>query len=155
MPCFIDDDVKNTDVVVGLSASGGAPYVLGALKYAKSIGATTIGITCNSDSRMHKICDITIAPYVGPEVVTGSSRLKAGTAQKMVLNMLSTGVMIKTGKVRSNLMINVRPTNAKLRLRCIGIVCELCGCDEKIAAELIDQYEDISIAIEEFEKANR
>lgn len=149
---LINDGVQNLDVVVGLSASGGAPYVIGALKYTKSIGASAIGITCNPDSRMHNICDITIAPYVGPEVVTGSSRLKAGTAQKMILNMLSTGAMIKTGKVRSNLMINVKPTNAKLRLRCIGILRELSGCDEQTAAELIDKYEDINKAIEILEK---
>ena len=140
---LLQDGVVAGDVVVGLSASGGAPYVLGALKKAKEIGAIPIGITCNPNSRMHPHCVITIAPYVGPEVITGSSRLKAGTAQKLVLNMISTGVMIKTGKVVGNLMVNVRPTNAKLRDRCIRILMELGGCDRDIATALIDQYGDI------------
>lgn len=144
----IENGVLPGDVLVGLSASGGAPYVLGALKKAKEIGAFAIGITCNPDSLMHKVCSITIAPYVGPEVITGSSRLKAGTAQKLVLNMLSTGAMIKTGKVCGNLMINVKPTNAKLRKRAIGILCEISGCDELVGAEMIDKYGDIRKCLE-------
>lgn len=131
------------DVVVGLSASGGAPYVLGALKKAREIGAIPLGITCNPDSRMHPLCDVTMAPYVGPEVITGSSRLKAGTAQKLILNMLSTGAMVKTGKVVGNLMVNVRPTNVKLRDRCIRILMELGGCDRETAEVLIDKHGDI------------
>ncbi len=145
---LLADGVAPGDVVVGLSASGGAPYVLGALKKAREIGAIPMGITCNPDSRMHPLCDVTIAPYVGPEVITGSSRLKAGTAQKLVLNMLSTGAMIKTGKVVGNLMINVRPTNVKLRDRCIRILMELGNCDRETAARLIDQYGDIRRALE-------
>jgi N-acetylmuramic acid 6-phosphate etherase len=100
-----EDGVLPGDVVCGLSAAGRAPFVLGALKEARSIGCVTVGITCNPDSLMHPLCDVTIAPYVGPEVISGSTRLKAGTAQKLVLNMLSTGAMIKTGKVYGNLMI--------------------------------------------------
>ncbi len=141
------DGVTAGDVVVGLSASGGAPYVLGALKRARELGATPIGITCNPESRMHPLCDVTVAPYVGPEVITGSSRLKAGTAQKLVLNMLSTGAMIKTGKVVGNLMVNVKPTNEKLRDRCIRILMELSGTDRTTAEELIDQYGDIRTAL--------
>jgi len=137
------DGVTAGDVVVGLSASGGAPYVLGALKKAKELGAIPLGITCNPDSRMHAVCDVTMAPYVGPEVITGSSRLKAGTAQKLILNMLSTGAMIKTGRVVGNLMINVRPTNIKLRDRCIRILMELGECDRSTAEMLIDKYGDI------------
>lgn len=137
------DGVTAGDVVVGLSASGGAPYVLGALKKARALGAIPLGITCNPDSRMHAVCDVTMAPYVGPEVITGSSRLKAGTAQKLILNMLSTGAMIKTGRVVGNLMINVRPTNIKLRDRCIRILMELGGCDRATAEMLIDKYGDI------------
>ena len=114
---LVADGVCAGDVVVGLSASGGAPYVLGALTKASELGAIPVGVTCNPTSRMHPLCQVTIAPVVGAEVITGSSRLKAGTAQKLVLNMLSTGAMIKTGKVMGNLMINVRPTNQKLRLR--------------------------------------
>ena len=108
-----------------------------------------MGITCNPESRMHPLCDVTIAPYVGPEVITGSSRLKAGTAQKLVLNMLSTGAMVKTGKVVGNLMVNVRPTNSKLRDRCIRILMELGDCDRDTATALIDKHGDIRKALEE------
>ena len=146
---LLADGVAAGDVVVGLSASGGAPYVLGALKKAREIGAIPMGITCNPDSRMHPLCDVTIAPYVGPEVITGSSRLKAGTAQKLVLNMLSTGAMIKTGKVVGNLMVNVRPTNAKLRDRCIRILMELGECDRATAEALIDKHGDIRASLAE------
>lgn len=144
---LLADGVAAGDVVVGLSASGGAPYVLGALKKAREIGAIPMGITCNPDSRMHAICDVTMAPYVGPEVITGSSRLKAGTAQKLILNMLSTGAMIKTGKVVGNLMINVKPTNVKLRDRCIRILMELGECDRETAEDLIDELGDIRAAL--------
>ena len=147
------DGVTAGDVVVGLSASGGAPYVLGALKKARELGATPLGITCNPDSRMHPLCDVNIAPYVGPEVITGSSRLKAGTAQKLVLNMLSTGAMVKTGKVVGNLMVNVRPTNVKLRDRCIRILMELGNCDRETAEVLIDKHGDIRKSLAELESA--
>lgn len=146
---LLADGVTAGDVVVGLSASGGAPYVLGALKKAREIGAIPLGITCNPDSHMHAVCDVTMAPYVGPEVITGSSRLKAGTAQKLILNMLSTGAMIKTGKVVGNLMVNVRPTNVKLRDRCIRILMELGECDRDTATELIDKYGDIKKSLDE------
>ncbi len=145
------DGVAAGDVVVGLSASGGAPYVLGALKRARELGAIPLGITCNPDSRMHPLCDVTIAPYVGPEVITGSSRLKAGTAQKLVLNMLSTGAMVKTGKVVGNLMVNVRPTNVKLRDRCVRILMELGSCDRATAEALIDKHGDIRKSLAELE----
>ena len=145
------DGVTAGDVVVGLSASGGAPYVLGALKKARELGAIPLGITCNPDSRMHPLCEVTIAPYVGPEVITGSSRLKAGTAQKLVLNMLSTGAMVKTGKVVGNLMVNVRPTNVKLRDRCIRILMELGDCDRETAETLIDKHGDIRKSLAELE----
>lgn len=149
---LLADGVTQGDIVVGLSASGGAPYVLGVLKKAKEIGAIPLGITCNPDSRMHSLCAVTIAPYVGPEVITGSSRLKAGTAQKLVLNMLSTGAMIKTGKVVGNLMINVKPTNAKLRDRCIRILMELGECDRETASSLIDKNGDIRASLAELGK---
>ena len=102
---------------------------------------------------MHPLCDVTIAPYVGPEVITGSSRLKAGTAQKLVLNMLSTGAMVKTGKVVGNLMVNVRPTNVKLRDRCIRILMELGSCDRETAETLIDKHGDIRKSLSELESA--
>jgi len=146
------DGVTAGDVVVGLSASGGAPYVLGALKKARELGAIPLGITCNPDSRMHPLCEVTIAPYVGPEVITGSSRLKAGTAQKLVLNMLSTGAMVRTGKVVGNLMVNVRPTNVKLRDRCIRILMELGDCDRETAETLIDKHGDIRKSLAELEE---
>lgn len=149
---LLTDGVQAGDVVVGLSASGGAPYVLGALKKAREIGAVPMGITCNPDSRMHPLCDVIMAPYVGPEVITGSSRLKAGTAQKLILNMLSTGAMIKTGKVVGNLMVNVRPTNAKLRDRCIRILMELGDCDRETATTLIDTHGDIRKSLSELNK---
>lgn len=146
------DGVQAGDVVVGLSASGGAPYVLGALTRAAELGAVPIGVTCNPESRMHPLCRVTIAPVVGAEVITGSSRLKAGTAQKLVLNMLSTGAMIKTGKVMGNLMVNVRPTNQKLRLRCIRIICELSGCDATAAEQALDTCGDIRAAVAYLQK---
>ena len=133
-----EDGVQPGDVVVGISAAGRAPFVLGALKRAREIGATPIGVTCNPDSLFVPLCDVTIAPYVGPEVISGSTRLKAGTAQKLVLNMLSTGAMIKTGKVMGNLMVNVRPTNQKLQLRCLRIIRELTGCDDEMAKQAFD-----------------
>ena len=140
---LMENGASAGDVVVGLSASGGAPYVLGALEKAREIGAIPMGITCNLDSLMHPLCDVMMAPYVGPEVITGSSRLKAGTAQKLILNMLSTGAMVRTGKVVGNLMVNVKPTNSKLRDRCIRILMELGDCDRDTAADLIDTYGDI------------
>ncbi|MGN1446217.1 MAG: N-acetylmuramic acid 6-phosphate etherase [Eubacteriales bacterium] len=140
---LMENGASAGDVVVGLSASGGAPYVLGALEKAREIGAIPMGITCNPDSLMHPLCEVIMAPYVGPEVITGSSRLKAGTAQKLILNMLSTGAMVRTGKVVGNLMVNVKPTNSKLRDRCIRILMELGNCDRDTAADLIDRYGDI------------
>ena len=149
---LVADGVRAGDVVVGLSASGGAPYVLGALTKAAELGAIPVGVTCNPESRMHPLCRVIIAPVVGAEVITGSSRLKAGTAQKLVLNMLSTGAMIKTGKVMGNLMVNVRPTNQKLRLRCIRIICELTGCDADAAEQALDAYGEIRAAVDALQK---
>ena len=115
------------DAVVGLSASGRAPYVLGALAAARAAGAATIGVCCAADSAFVGRCDVVIAPVVGPEVLTGSTRLKAGTAQKLVLNMLSTASMVRLGKCYGNLMVDLRPTNAKLRDRAARIVARLTG----------------------------
>lgn len=137
------------DVVVGLSAAGRAPFVLGALKRAAEIGAVPLGITCNPDSLMAPLCRVTIAPYVGPEVISGSTRLKAGTAQKMVLNMLSTGTMIKIGLVRSNLMVNVRPTNEKLTERATRIIMELGHVSHERAAELLCKHGSVVPALDE------
>lgn len=125
------------DVVVGLAASGRTPYVLGAVAYAREIGALTIGVACNSQTPLHPAVDIMIAPVVGPEVLSGSTRLKSGTAQKMVLNMLSTGAMIRLGKTYGNLMVDVHATNYKLQRRASKIVQTLTGVDQERADELL------------------
>ncbi|PSW23015.1 N-acetylmuramic acid 6-phosphate etherase [Photobacterium swingsii] len=121
------------DVLVGIAASGRTPYVLGAMTYAKEIGATTACISCNPHSPMTELADVSITPVVGPEVVTGSSRMKAGTAQKLVLNMLTTGAMIRSGKVYGNLMVDVEATNAKLVERQKRIVIEATDCTREQA----------------------
>lgn len=144
-----EDGVQPGDVVVGISAAGRAPFVLGALKRAREIGATPIGVTCNPDSLFVPLCDVTIAPYVGPEVISGSTRLKAGTAQKLVLNMLSTGAMIRTGKVYSNLMINVKPTNEKLWERATRIIMQIADIDHDRAGELLRKHGSIRGALSE------
>ena len=127
------------DVLVGIAASGRTPYVLGAMNYARQQGAHVIGISCNPGSQVEKTAEIAITPTPGPEVVTGSTRMKSGTAQKMVLNMLSTGAMIKLGKVYGNLMVDVKPTNAKLVERCKRIVCEATGVDYDTATEALEK----------------
>lgn len=136
---ILDRGIKKGDVLVGISAAGGAAYVLGAMKKAKEIGCTTIALTCNKGSLMDQFGDISICTDTGAEVITGSTRMEAGTAQKLVLNMLSTCAMIKTGKVYENLMINLQPTNIKLRKRVISIVMELLDCDSDKAVELLDE----------------
>ena len=123
------------DVLVGIATSGRTPYVLGAVSYAKKLGAKTIGVTCNQNSELHSLCDITIAPIVGPEVLSGSTRLKAGTATKLVLNTLTTGAMILIGKTYGNLMVDLRASNKKLIIRSKRIVCEVTGVTEAEAAE--------------------
>ncbi|MDQ0021850.1 N-acetylmuramic acid 6-phosphate etherase [[Curtobacterium] plantarum] len=121
------------DVLVGIAASGRTPYVLGALAYANELGATTVSLTCNPGSAMSQVAAIALTPVVGPEVVTGSSRMKAGTAQKLVLNMLTTGSMIRSGKVYGNLMVDVEATNQKLVQRQVNIVMQATDCDEATA----------------------
>lgn len=131
----------NKDVLVGIAASGRTPYTIGGMLYAKSIGAKVISLTCNQNSKMAEIADVSIAPIVGPEVVTGSTRMKAGTAQKLVLNMLSTGTMIKLGKVYQNLMVDVMPSNLKLIERCIRIVMQATGVDYDTAKQTLEQVD--------------
>lgn len=114
--------ITNKDVLIGISASGNTPYVNSAIRYAKELGCRTIGIMCSKKGSLKNICDLTIAVDVGPEVIMGSTRMKAGTAQKMILNMLSTTTMIKLGKTYSNLMVNVKPINNKLKERVREIV---------------------------------
>lgn len=127
------------DVLVGIAASGRTPYVIGALNYAKSLGATTGAISCNPESPIAQIADIAITPIVGAEVITGSSRLKAGTAQKLILNMITTGAMIKIGKVFGNLMVDVEATNAKLVERQVRIVMQATECERAIAEQALSQ----------------
>ena len=127
------------DVLVGIASSGRTPYVIGGLGWARKIGATTVGVVCNSPSEIDAWADILIAPIVGPEIISGSTRMKAGTATKMVLNMLSTGAMIRIGKTYGNLMVDLKATNSKLVIRARRIVGRLTGLDESAAAELIDK----------------
>jgi N-acetylmuramic acid 6-phosphate etherase len=119
-------DVSANDSVIGLAASGGTPYVMGGMIEAKRRGALVISLACNRPSPMESLAQISIAPLPGPEVLAGSTRLKAGTAQKMVLNMISTGVMIRLGKTFGNLMVEVQPANTKLRARAVRSVAEAC-----------------------------
>ena len=143
-----DKSLSENDVIVGLAASGRTPYVIGGLKYANDIGALTISVTCNGDSEVSKVAQISIAPIVGAEVVTGSTRLKAGTAQKLVLNMLSTGTMIKLGKVYGNLMVDVKATNEKLVERAKRIVCEATGVERGQAEKTLKETNfDVKLAI--------
>lgn len=125
------------DVLVGLAASGRTPYVLGAVAEARRLGATTIGITCTPDSELARAVDLPITPLPGPEIIAGSTRLKAGTAQKLVLNMLSTGAFIRMGYVYGNLMVNVQPKNTKLVDRARRIVSQAAGVDYQRAAALL------------------
>lgn len=129
------------DVLVGIAASGRTPYVISAIEYAKKIGAITVGVSCVENSALAKIVDIEITPVTGAEVVTGSTRMKAGTATKMVLNMLTTGAMIRLGKVYGNLMVDVRATNEKLRDRAKRIVMAATGCDESTAIDALNKSE--------------
>jgi N-acetylmuramic acid 6-phosphate etherase len=126
------------DVLVGIAASGRTPYVLGAIAKAKEIGAITCGISCTPDSELSRAVDYPIEPKPGPEILAGSTRMRAGTATKLVLNMISTAVMIRLGHIYGNLMVNVQPTNAKLTDRARRIIASATGVDETSAAELLE-----------------
>jgi N-acetylmuramic acid 6-phosphate etherase len=129
--------LKSRDVVVGITASGRTPYAIGALEYAREIGAPAIALACNANPEIARVADVTIAVATGPEVIAGSTRMKAGTAQKMVLNMLSSAAMIRLGHVHGNYMINVQMTNAKLRERGLTVLQEILGVDRAMAARLL------------------
>ncbi|WP_368180931.1 N-acetylmuramic acid 6-phosphate etherase [Aeromonas sp. R7-5] len=140
-------DLKNiqfcaNDVLVGIAASGRTPYVLGAMAHASAVGATVCSISCNPGSPLARAADISMVAVVGPEIVTGSSRMKAGTAQKLILNMLSTGAMIRTGKVYGNLMVDVEATNAKLVERQKHIVMEATDCERAVAERALAQADN-------------
>ena len=125
------------DVVVGIAASGRTPYVIGGLDYAREIGAATVSIACNPGAEVGRHADVSIEVDNGPEVLTGSTRLKSGTSQKLILNMISTATMVRLGKVYGNLMVDVRPTNEKLVSRAIGIVAAATGCDAETARQAL------------------
>ncbi|HEY1948720.1 MAG TPA: N-acetylmuramic acid 6-phosphate etherase, partial [Bryobacteraceae bacterium] len=133
-----DRNLGSADALVGIAASGRTPYVLGGLVYARELGALTIGLSCTPDSEVARAAEIAITPAPGPEVVTGSTRLRAGTATKLVLNMLSTGVMVRLGYVYGNLMVNVQPTNEKLVDRARRIIVKVAGVSYEEAARLLN-----------------
>lgn len=138
----IDLEEKNfsaADVLVGIATSGRTPYVLGGIEYAKKIGASTVGISCVENSLLANVVDIAITPITGAEVVTGSTRMKAGTATKLVLNTLTTGAMIRLGKVYGNLMVDVHATNDKLRDRAKRIVMTATNCSERQAIDALEK----------------
>jgi N-acetylmuramic acid 6-phosphate etherase len=136
------------DVVVGIATSGRTPYVIGSLEYAQSIGAYTIGLSCNRDAQMATRCDLSITPVVGPEVVSGSTRMKAGTATKMVLNMLTTGAMIRLGKTYGNLMVDLRASNIKLADRARRIVRAVTNLSDHDSEQLLrDSGGEVKTAI--------
>jgi N-acetylmuramic acid 6-phosphate etherase len=133
-----ESGIREGDVLVGISAAGGAKFVIGAMEHARSLGCVTVGISNNPGVPVLDIADIPIFLDTGAEVLTGSTRLKAGTAQKIVLNALTTCAMTKTGKVYENMMINLAPSNEKLKRRVIRIVTEILGCDESEAITRLD-----------------
>ncbi len=152
-PLLGEDDLKSinftsNDVVVGIAASGRTPYVIGGLEYANEIGATTVALSCNPDSPIADIADIAISPVVGPEALTGSTRLKSGTAQKLVLNMLTTASMIRIGKSYQNLMVDVKATNEKLVARAARIVMQATDCNKEQATQVLKQTDyEVKLAI--------
>lgn len=139
--------LSSKDVLVGIAASGRTPYVLGALDYAKSLGAFTVALSCTGGSKLAEAADLAITPVPGPEVITGSTRMRAGTATKLVLNMLSTGVMIRLGYVYGNLMVNMKPTNEKLAERARNIVAAVAEVSAEQAGELMNQANDVRVAV--------
>lgn len=148
-----EDDLKTLslkaeDLVVGLAASGRTPYVIGGLKYARAVGCATVAVSCNPDSPIAQEADIAISPVVGPEALTGSTRLKSGTAQKLVLNMISTGAMVKFGKVYQNLMVDMKATNIKLVDRACRMLIEATGVTRDVAESVLKQTDfDVKPAI--------
>ncbi|MCA5012645.1 MULTISPECIES: N-acetylmuramic acid 6-phosphate etherase [unclassified Enterococcus] len=145
---LIDIQLTDKDVVVGIAASGRTPYVIGGLEYAASIGAKTVSVSCNKHAEISRYADFPIEVDAGPEFLTGSTRLKSGTAQKLILNMLSTVSMIGIGKVYNNLMVDVKPTNEKLVERAKRIIMEATTCDYQTAADyFIKADENVKLAI--------
>lgn len=131
--------LNKNDIAIGIAASGRTPYVIGGLRYARSLGCKTVAIACNKGSEVGKEAELAIEPSCGPEVLTGSTRLKAGTAQKMILNMISTGSMVGVGKAYQNLMVDVQQTNKKLVVRAQNITMAATGCTREEAAQALEQ----------------
>lgn len=150
---LLEYNVSEKDVVVGIAASGTTPYVLGALEKAKEQGILTGGISCNPGSPLSELADIAITPEVGPEFVTGSTRMKSGTAQKLVLNMLSTAVMIRLGRVRGNRMVDMQLTNNKLVDRGTRMIMDATGLDEATAAALLEKHGSVRAAVDAVQKS--
>ena len=145
---LVDIDLKAEDVVVGIAVSGRTPYVIGGLNYAKQVGAATVALSCNPDSIIAGMAVHAISPVVGPEILTGSTRLKSGTAQKLILNMLSTASMIRMGKSYQNLMVDVNASNQKLVARATRIVMQATGCTPQQARLFLDKTDnDAKLAI--------
>lgn len=144
-------DFSADDVLVALSASGTTRYALGGVEHARRVGARTIGITCAPDSPLARAVDVAVAVVVGPEAIAGSTRMKGGVAQKIVLHALSSSVMIRLGRVRGNLMTRLKPVNAKLRERAVGILVELTGCSEAEARDALEVTGSIEAALERLE----
>ena len=138
---LMDINLEKRDIVIGIAASGRTPYVLGGLAYARELGCRTVGISCNPGSPVGRAAELAIEVVPGPECLTGSTRLKAGTCQKLILNMISTATMVGCGKAYQNLMVDVMPSNEKLVVRAQNIVMEATGCDRNTAAETIKQAE--------------
>lgn len=129
----------SSDVIMGIATSGRTPYVIGGLQLARQVGAATIGLVCNQPSAMDRYVDVMIAPIVGPEVLSGSTRMKAGTATKLVLNAITTGAMIRTGKTYGNRMVDLKPVNEKLRIRSRRILREIAGVDDETASRYLSE----------------
>ncbi len=146
-------NINENDTMIGISASGGAQYVVGALEYARDKGAYTVSLSSNSETAVQRAAEISIVADTGSEVITGSTRMKAGTAQKLILNMISTVSMIRTGKVYENMMINLKPSNIKLKNRVINILSEILKCDEEMSEALLEKNNwDIRKAAERYKK---
>jgi N-acetylmuramic acid 6-phosphate etherase len=140
-------NLSDRDAVVGIAASGRTPYVLGGIAYARKQSALTIGLSCTANSELARAAEIAITPVPGPEIITGSTRMRAGTATKLVLNMLTTGVMIRLGYVYGNLMVNVQPTNAKLADRARRIIASLAGVSQEEASRLLHESGSVRLAV--------
>ena len=140
-------NVTKKDFVIGIAASGRTPYVIAAVEYARSIGAKTAGITTSHNAPLSKAVDFPIEAVTGPEPLTGSTRMKSGTAQKLILNMISTTAMVKLGKVYENLMIDIQMSNAKLVSRAVSIVCEVTGVTEDVAINYLERFKSVKHAV--------